>query len=356
MSTTKLNIELLRKVCEIPGAPGYETLIRDFIHGRLKNLADEISVDKMGNLIAVRRGRKRHKVMSAAHMDEIGFIVTHIDDQGYLRFHTLGGFDPKTLTAQRVIVHGKKDLIGVMGSKPVHLMSADEKNKAPQLKDYFIDLGMPAKEVHKWIRVGNPVTRERSLIEMGNCVNCKSLDNRVSVYILLDSLSQLVRSELPYDYYAAFTVQEEVGTRGAIVAAHHVEPDLAIALDTTIAFDTPGAASHERVTSLGKGAAIKIMDSSTICDPRMVSFLQDTADRHKISWQSEILPAGGTDTSALQRNGKSGAIAGAISVPTRHIHQVIETVDKNDILSCTRLLSTALKEIDKKDWSPWKNK
>ncbi|MCE2845665.1 MAG: M42 family metallopeptidase [Sphingobacteriales bacterium] len=348
-----MNTALLKTICETPGAPGYEDRIRELVLSEIRGLCDEVHIDKMGNVTAIRRGKERKKVMSAAHMDEIGFIVTHIDEKGFLRFHTLGGFDPKTLTAQRVIVHGKQDLIGVMGSKPIHLMSPEERNKAPQLGDYFIDLGLPKSRVEKLVSVGNPVTRQRELIEMGNCVNCKSIDNRVSVFILIESLRKL-KGNIPYDFYACFTVQEEVGLRGASVAAHHIEPDFGINLDTTIAFDTPGARPFEMVTELGKGAGIKIMDSSTICDTRMVSFLKKTADKHKIKWQNEILPAGGTDTAGLQRNGKTGSIAGAISIPTRHIHQAIEMADKTDIRNCIDLLSFAVKEIHTHDWAPWK--
>jgi len=348
-----MNINLLKTVCETPGAPGYEGPIREIILKEIKGLCDEVSIDKMGNVTALRRGKTRTKVMSAAHMDEIGFIVSHIDDKGFLRFHPLGGFDPKTLTAQRVIVHGKENLVGVMGSKPIHLMTPEERNKAPQIGDYFIDLGLPKSKVMKLVPVGAPVTRQRELIEMGNCINCKSIDNRVSVFILIETLRKL-KGNIPYDFYACFTVQEEVGLRGASVAAHHIEPDFGINLDTTIAFDTPGARPHEMVTELGKGAGIKIMDSSTICDTRMVQFLQKTADKHKIKWQTEILPAGGTDTAGLQRNGKTGAIAGAISIPTRHIHQAIEMADKTDIQNCIDLLTHAVKEIHSFNWHPWK--
>ena len=147
-----------------------------------------MSIDNMGNVTAFKKGKKNKKVMIAAHMDEIGFIVTHIDEKGFLRFIPLGGFDPKTLTAQRVVVHGKKDVVGVMGSKPIHVMSAEERTKVAKIEDYFIDLGMSKKEVEKVISVGNTVTRERELIEMGNCVNCKSIDNRVSVFILIETL------------------------------------------------------------------------------------------------------------------------------------------------------------------------
>jgi tetrahedral aminopeptidase len=343
-----LNVPLLAEICEVAGAPGYESRVRDIVIREVTPLCDEISIDKMGNVTAVKKGSDRKKIMIAAHMDEIGFMVTHIDDDGFLRFHTLGGFDPKTLTAQRVVVHGKRDLVGVMGSKPIHIMSAEEKTKPAQITDYFIDLGMSKEEVIKYVNVGDPVTRQRELIEMGNCVNCKSLDNRVSVFILIETLRKLKHT--PYDVYSVFTVQEEVGLRGASVAAHHIEPDFGFALDVTIAYDVPGSKPHEQVTRLGGGAAIKIMDASTICDPRMIDFMKQTADKQGIKWQPEILTAGGTDTAGLQRNGKYGSIAGAISIPTRHIHQVIEMADKDDINSCIRLLASCLEQMDTYDW------
>ena len=343
-----MNIELFKEICETPGAPGYEERIRNVVLREITPLVDEVNVDRMGNVIALKRGKSPRKVMAAAHMDEIAFIVTHIDKKGFLRFHTLGGFDPKTLTAQRVIVHGKKDLIGVMGSKPIHIMSAEERNKPPQMQDYFIDLGLPHSEVIKNVDIGNPVTRQRDLIEMGNCVCGKSIDNRVSVFILIEALRKMKKP--PFDFYGVFTVQEEVGIRGASVAAHHIEPEFGFGIDTTIAFDTPGSSEHEQVTALGAGAGIKIMDSSTICDPRMIAFMKSTADKHKIKWQAEILPAGGTDTAGIQRMGKNGAIAGAISIPTRHIHQSIEMADKNDIQGCIDLLKNCVNELDKWKW------
>ncbi|MFT7172752.1 MAG: putative aminopeptidase FrvX [Paracoccaceae bacterium] len=351
-----IDLPLLSKICKTPGAPGFEKRIRDLILAELKKgkLADDVRVDAIGNVIALKKGRSSDKkVMAAAHMDEIGFIVTHIDDEGFIRFNPLGGFDPKTLSSQRVIVHGKKDLIGVMGSKPIHIMSPEERTKNPKLEDYFIDLGLPAKEVKKHISIGNPVTRDRELIEMGECVNTKSLDNRVSVYVLLEALKDLKKSRKKpsYDFYAVFTVQEEVGLRGANASALEIQPDFGFGLDTTIAYDTPGAKPEERVTQLGEGAGIKIMDSSTICDYRMVEFLKSTADQKKIKWQPEILKAGGTDTAGLQRMSPGGSIAGAISVPTRHIHQVIEMSHKKDIRNCIDLLTAAICGLETWDWS-----
>jgi tetrahedral aminopeptidase len=308
-------------------------------------------VDNLGNVLAIKKSKKNpdnKKIMVAAHMDEIGFIVTHIEEGGFLRFHTLGGFDPKTLTAQRVIVHGKKDLIGVMGSKPIHVMTAEEKTKLPKTTDFFIDMGMPKSEVEKYIQIGDPITRDRELIEMGECVNCKSIDNRVAVFILIETLKVL--KDPAYDVYATFTVQEEVGLRGANVAAHGINPDFGIALDTTIAYDVPGASAHEKITELGKGTAIKIMDAMTICDYRMVAFMKETAKNQNIPWQAEILTAGGTDTAGVQRMGKQGAIAGAISIPTRHLHQVIEMAHKADIQSSIDLLKACLENMDQYDW------
>jgi len=346
-----INVELLKNICEAPGAPGFEQRIRELVIQEVKPLVDELKVDNMGNVIAVKKGNARKKVMIAAHMDEIGFIVTHIDEDGFLRFHPLGGFDPKTLTSQRVIVHGKKDLVGVMGSKPIHLMKPDERNKQVPISDYFIDLGMSKKEVEQYITVGTPITRERQLIEMGDCVNSKSIDNRVSVFILLEALRTLKDKEVPYDIYGVFTVQEEVGLRGAISSSHFIDPDFGFGLDVTIAFDVPGAQAHEYVTRLGKGAAIKILDGSVISDYRMVNYLKKTADSHDIPWQPEVLPAGGTDTAGVQRYGKKGAIAGAISIPLRHIHQTIEMASKSDIEHCINLLIAGVTELDQYDWS-----
>jgi endoglucanase len=347
----KINIKELKNICETPGAPGFEDPIRSIILKNIQSSVDEFYTDNMGNLITVKRSSDnpdKKKVMFAAHMDEIGFIVTHITKDGFLKFHTLGGFDPKTLTAQRVIIHGKKDLIGVMGTKPIHVMSPEEQKRVPKSSDYFIDLGMKKKEVDKYIEIGNPITREREFIEMGDCINCKSIDNRISVYILMEVLRKI--SDPPFDVYGVFTVQEEMGMRGANVATHQINPDFAIAIDTTIAFDVPGAQEHEKVTSLGKGAAIKIMDASVICDPRMVEFLKNTAAEMNITWQPEVLTVGGTDTAIMQKTGKNGAISGAISIPTRHLHQVIEMAHKEDIINCINLLCEAVKNIGKWQW------
>ena len=235
-----------------------------------------------------------------------------------------------------------------MGSKPIHVMTPEERTKGVKITDFFIDLGMDKKEVEKHISIGDPITRQRELIEMGNCVNCKSIDNRVSVFILIETLRQLKNPA--YDVYGVFTVQEEVGIRGAQVATLQIQPDFGIGLDTTIAYDLPGAQAHENITKLGEGTAIKIMDGMTICDSRMVRYMKEVADKNKIKWQPEILPAGGTDTAGIQRMTAGGAIAGAISIPTRHLHQVIEMADKHDIEESINLLNECLLSLDKFNW------
>lgn len=345
-----LDLDLLNETTQIPGAPGFEYRIRNFIQETIKDWVDDTYVDPMGNLIAYRQGASEEKTIIAAHMDEISFVVTHIDDEGFIKFHTLGGFDPKTLTAQRVIIHGKKDIIGVMGTRPIHIMSAEERNKNPKIEDYYIDTGLPAKEVKKLVELGNPITRERSFIEMGDMVNSKSLDNRICCYMLMETLRKLKKRKLSTDIYAVFTVQEEIGLRGATAVASSIDADYAINLDVTLACDVPGSAPHEKVTDLGKGAAIKVLDGMTVCDYRMVEFMKKIAKKNKIDYQLEVLPKGGTDTAGLQRHSTGGSIAGGISIPCRYLHQVIEMASKKDLKDSINLLSKCLLEIGKYNW------
>jgi endoglucanase len=347
-----INIPLLKACCGVSGISGFEQKVRELIADELKEVISDLYTDHMGNLVAVIKGKSSEKkVMAAAHMDEIGFMVKAIDEQGFIRIQTIGGFDPKTLTAQRVIVHGKKDIIGVMGSKPIHIMTAEERVKPPAISDYFVDLGMPREEVIKYIEIGTPITRLSDMIEMGDCVNSKSIDNRVAIFILLETLKELKGKEIPYDFYGVFTVQEEVGLRGVHVAAHHINPDFSLCIDTTIAFDTPGAKPEEMVTKLGEGVGIKIMDGGVICDYRMVHYMKEQATKANIKYQMEILPAGGTDTAGMQRMATNGTIAGAVSIPTRHIHSHIEMANKHDIRANIDLMKVCVENLATYDWS-----
>ena len=347
----KLNLALLKELSEATGAPGFEHNIRAIVKRELKGHVDSIEVDNMGNLIALKKGTAKKgklKLMAAAHMDEIGFMVQHIDDNGFLRFCPLGGFDPKTLSSQRVTIHGKKDVVGVMGGKAAHLMSAAEKKQNPQLKDYYIDTGLEKKELEKLVAVGDSITRKRDFIQMGKCVNGKSLDNRMLVFVLIETLKKL--KKIPHDVYAVFTVQEEVGIRGAKVAVHAIQPDIGICLDVTIANDVPGAAGHEYINQLGKGTSIDMMNGTVIADRRIVDYLAGLAKKKKVPYQHDVMAAGGTDGWAMQMMTEKGCITGGISVPLRNMHQEVEMCHETDIAATLDLLKLAVENLDKGDW------
>lgn len=345
----KLNLKLLKELSEVAGAPGFEGNVRSIVERELKEYADSMEVDNMGNLTVFKKGtlkKGRKKLMAAAHMDEIGFMVNFIDDQGYIRFSPLGGFDPKTLSSQRVVIHGDKgDVVGVMGGKAAHLMTAADRKKGPELKDYFIDTGLPKKELEKLISIGNPVTRQRDFIQMGECVNGKSLDNRMLVFVLIETFKRI--KSCPYDFYAVFTTQEEVGIRGAKVAVHRIQPDIGICLDVTLANDIPGVQPHEQINKLGEGTSIDVMNRVVIADPRLVDFLKNLADKKKIPYQIEVMDAGGTDAWAMQMMTEQGCITGGISVPLRNMHQEVEMCHQTDINATMDLLQLAVEGIDK---------
>lgn len=306
------------------------------VRRELEGLADEVTVDPLGNLVATRRGGGGPRLVLCAHLDEIGFMVTHVDDAGFLRVVPLGGFDPKTLTAQRVVVHGREDLLGVMGSKPVHIMSDEEKRRAPALDDYAIDLGLPVARVRELVRPGDVVTRERTMARLGDLLTCKSLDNRAGLYVMIEAMRAL--GEHACEVVAVATVQEEVGIRGARVAAARLRPRIGLAIDTTLANDGPDAKAHERITTLGGGAGIKVFDAGVIVPPALVAHLQELAESRGIPAQREVLPRGSTDTRELALGG-DGAAAGCVSIPTRYIHQAVETVHPGDLDACVALVA-----------------
>jgi tetrahedral aminopeptidase len=310
--------------------------IRDLVIREMGPYVDDLTVDPMGSVAGTRRGGGGPRVLLAAHMDELGFLVTHIDDEGFIRVVPLGGFDPKTKVAQRVIVHGTEDLLGVMGAKPIHIMSEEERKRLPKPDDHYIDVGLPADRVRAIVRQGDPVTRERTLARLGDLVTCKSLDNRAGLYVMLRALRQLAEHEC--EVVAVATTQEEVGLRGARVAAQRLRPDIGLAIDITLANDGPGAKPHERVTVVGAGAAIKAYDSGVIVPRAVIDHLVGIADSRGIAHQIEIMPRGGTDTRELQLAG-DGALAGCVSIPTRYVHQVVETCHPDDLEACAALVA-----------------
>lgn len=348
-----MDYDLLKRLCETPGIPGQEHLIREVVKEALALLVDNVETDVMGNVIGLKRGGGVRKVMLAAHMDEIGFIVRYIDDKGFVRLQPLGGFDVRQLFAQRVLVHTRKGevLRGVLAysTKPAHMLTPEEMNKALQIESFFVDLGMTPEQVKEKVSVGDMVTMDRTTECSGDIFFGKAMDDRVGVFVMIEAMRLLKDIRTEVDIYAVATAQEEVGLRGATTAAFAIEPDIGIALDVTLANDYPGPPETETVTKLGQGVAIKIMDGSLICHPKLVEHFREIAERENIPHQMEVLPRGGTDAGALQRS-RSGTVSITISVPTRYVHTVNEMVHRKDVEASATLIARYLQEAHTRDY------
>ena len=350
-------MKLLEQLVLTPGVPGREHRVRKLIEREVKSLFDEARTDALGSLICVRKARpksgaskkiKPTRIMLAAHMDQIGFFVRHIDDKGFLRLNAAGGFDTRNLFARFVTVcpdteQPAHDLIGVMnpGGKPIHIASDEEKKKIPEIADLVVDLGMPADQVKEKVKIGDMVVIQSPFMEVGNTVVSQCLDNRVACWLAVRAIHDLEHHDC--EVYAVFTTQEEVGLRGAGTAAYAVEPDVGIALDVTLCVDTPGVPDDQRVTAQGEGAALTVMDGSSIADLKLLDEMEAVAKRHKIKHQRSILMRGGTDAGTIQR-ARAGARTFTLSCPTRYIHTVTEMVHKEDLYACRDLLTAYLEQ------------
>lgn len=341
-------MKLLKELCETPGIPGREEKLRAIVRRELEGVVDEMRVDALGNLICVKRAAGRKKLMIAAHMDEIGFVASHVDDKGFIRLAPLGGHDPRNMVAQRVTVQGRRDLVGLLypGQKPTHLLTDEERKQQPKVSDFFVDVGLPGEQVKELVPVGSPVTLLRDFVEVGDSVSCKAMDNRLAVYIMIQAMQQAKR--FAFETYAVATSQEEVGLRGAQVSAFGVEPDVGVALDITLAVDIPGVPDHERVTKLGGGTAIKLMDSSHIAHPGLIEAFKALAEKRGIPYQWEVLPRGGTDAGTMQRI-RGGVPVITLSTPTRYVHTSMEMVSRADIEASVSLMRAFIEEGDGAD-------
>ncbi len=347
-------MELLKKLCEAPGISGYENQVTDIIEEELKSVCDKLEIDRLGNVIGLKKASHKEvdsvpkKVMLAAHMDQIGFLVKSVDKNGFIRFAVVGGFDPKTLVAQRVIIHGKKKVVGVIGSKPIHVLGEEEIKKAPLMKEFFIDVGLENSEVEALIQPGDAITFDQNFVQMNDkVVTSLALDNRVGVYVLLEAVKRVKNHRV--DIYAVATSQEEVGLRGAITSSYSIAPDFGIALDVTVAMDTPGIKEEEKGCAMGKGTAIAVMNSSMIAHRGLYLFLKELAEKNNIKYQMDVMERGGTDAGAMQKS-RSGVITGGISVPSRYIHSVVEMCHIDDIEASISLLVSFLENIHLADF------
>jgi len=353
-------MELLARLTTTPGVPGREGRVRDLILQEIDGLFDDVSVDPLGSVIAVRKPTTNPsggtedptptRVMLAAHMDQIGFLVRHVGSDGFLRVHNVGGFDPRNLFARLVnVATDDGDLPGVLnpGGKPVHLANAEERKKVPEITDLLVDLGLPADEVQAKVKIGDMVTLAQPFTRVGQTAVGQCLDNRVACWLVIESLRQMVAADTKHacEIHAVFTVQEEVGLRGALTSAHTVRPDIGIGIDTTLCVDTPGSPEDQRCTEQGGGAALTVMDGASIGDPRLLADFERVARAKGIKTQRSILRAGGTDTAGIQRAG-GGVRAFTLSVPTRYIHTVTEMVHLDDLHACRDLLAAWLEDVD----------
>lgn len=337
-------IPLLKQLSETPGLAGAEGPIREVVRSLWSPLVDELRQDGLGNLIALRHGSgpaPRPRLMLAAHMDEIGLRVSGIE-KGFLRVTAVGGSDLRVLPGALVVVHGQRDLPGVIGARPPHVLPADERDKAIPWDELFVDLGLPEDQVRAQVRVGDPISFERELIELKNgLVAGKALDNRASTAALTLALEQLARMQHAWDIVAVATVQEEVGLYGAITSAYGVAPTLALAVDVT--FADQSNYSDERTFAIGEGPAIAMGPNF---HPHIVERLKKTADAIEIPYHIEPTPGrSGTDAWAIQVS-REGVPTGLLSIPARYMHQPVEVVAARDVERTARLMAAFAAELE----------
>jgi endoglucanase len=284
--------------------------------------------------------------MIAAHMDEIGFYVRHVDEKGFIWLNPAGGFDARNLFSRRVLVcTDGGDFVGVMnpGGKPIHISSPEDRKKVPELEEFFVDIGMPADDVKKQVKVGDFVVMHEPFLEQPEKVVSKALDNRIACFSAIEAVRKLDKSRAAGSKHACelvvvFTTQEEVGLRGALTSAYAVDAHIGIGLDTTLAVDTPGVAEHQRVTKHGDGVGIMVQDSSMIADAALADDLCTVAEKKRIPYQRCILPRGGQDGAAIQR-ARHGVRTASVVCGTRYIHTVTESIHKSDLQAMVDLLA-----------------
>lgn len=334
--------ELIKKLCSADGISGREDEVRKLILSEIEPYA-RCSVDALGNIIAFKKGKSSaaSKVMLAAHMDEVGFMVNYITEGGFIKITPVGGIDRRVVYGRRVKI-GKNKITGVIGAKPVHLLSGDEKNKVPDFSEMYVDIGAESREeAEKHVKIGDSVYFDSEIYPFGEgFIKGKALDDRAGCALLID----MIKNEQPYDLYFVFTVQEEVGTRGAKAAAFSVMPEKAIVVETTTAADIGGVDGEKRVCELGKGPVVSFMDRGTVYDRELYSLAFEIAERENIPCQTKTPVAGGNDSSAIHVSG-AGVKTVAVSLACRYLHSPSCVIYERDYEYAARLLPLLAEEM-----------
>ncbi|MDR1567518.1 MAG: M42 family metallopeptidase [Streptococcaceae bacterium] len=346
------NEALLRNLVNADGIAGNEGEVRNIFKAAIEQNADEIFYDGLGSIVA-QKGKQGKKVLFASHLDEVGFMVTKITEKGFIEFQTIGGWWAQVILAQkvRITTRSGKKIKGVTGSKPPHVLTAEVRNKVYDIKDMFIDIGATSKEeAEEWgVRLGDMITPdiEFERLNDGKFLLAKAWDNRIGTAAVIEAFNQLAKESLETQLFAGGNVQEEVGLRGATTATHLVNPDIAFAVDTGTAGDTPGMTSKEADSILGKGPQILIYDASMLPQKELLHFVTDTADALKIPYQLTVISGGGTDAGKMHLT-RSGVPSLAIGVPVRYLHSATTIIHEDDYLSLIKLLTEVVKRLDNK--------
>ncbi|UTB32837.1 MAG: M42 family metallopeptidase [Methanobacterium sp. ERen5] len=338
---------LLKKLSDAPGVSGFEEEIRKIIIDELKDHVDEVEVDQMGNVITTRKGKPNSKkIMLAAHMDEIGLMIRYIDKNGFLKFSKIGGINDQMLLNQEVTIHTEDgEVTGVIGSKPPHRMKESERKKILDYENMFIDIGAKTKEeAETRVKLGDPITIKQEFTPLGNFYKGKALDNRIGCAIMIEVMK---RAETDATLYGVGTVQEEVGLKGAKTSAFKLNPDMALALDVTIAGDHPGIKEEDAPAKMGKGPAVILVDASgrgLITHPMVKKLIITAGNEDVIPYQLEVSEGGTTDATAIHLT-REGIPTGVISPPTRYIHTPVSVVDMEDVENAVNLILAVLKRL-----------
>lgn len=339
-------VNAVKELCLLSGVSSFEDEVRNYIRNRVEPFADEVRIDSIGNLIAHKKGAKNagNKLMLCAHMDEVGLIIKSITEDGYLKFSCIGGIDRRVLLGKRVAI-GDKKITGIIGLKAIHLTTPEERKRVPKLDEYYIDIGAKDKEsAESVVCLGDCGVFVSDVVEFGNqMLKAKAIDDRVGCAVLV----KLLEEELPMDCTFVFTVQEEVGTRGAFGAAFSITPEIALVLEGTTAADNPALERARQVCWPGKGPVISWMDNSSMYDRELFELLRDLADQNEIPWQMKHYLAGGTDAGAIQRTRDGVRVAG-ISAAVRYLHAPSSVACMSDfehMLTLARLFIHAIAEM-----------